>query len=227
MTVPLATAMPPPHLKIDFVSDVVCPWCAIGLASLERALARLQGELSVDLHIRPFELNPQMAPEGEPIDEHLTRKYGGPPERFAASRAALQERGEAVGFHFGPRTRIWNTFDAHRLLHEAGLQGQALALKRALLQAYHGEGRNPSDPEVLVAVAASVGMDPDAARALLASDRHAQAVRDEEARWQGLGIQAVPSVILQDRHLLQGGQPPEVYEQALRQIAGLGRRSSD
>lgn len=219
--------MPPPHLKIDFVSDVVCPWCAIGLASLERALARLQGELSVDLHIRPFELNPQMAPEGEPIDEHLARKYGGPPERFAAARAALQERGEAVGFHFGPRTRIWNTFDAHRLLHEAGLQGQALALKRALLQAYHGEGRNPSDPEVLVAAAASVGMDPDAARALLASDRHAQAVRDEEARWQGLGIQAVPSVILQDRHLLQGGQPPEVYEQALRQIAGLGRRSSD
>lgn len=208
-------------LKIDFVSDVACPWCAVGLNALDRAAERLAGEVELDMHFRPFELNPQMAPEGEDIDEHLTRKYGRTPEQFAAARAAIRERGAAVGFAFGERSRIWNTFDAHRLLHWAGLEGAAKqhALKLALLTAYHGEGRNPSDPEVLAGVAASVGLDEARAREILEGDEYADLVRAEEQRWLRMGINSVPAVVINERHLISGGQPPEVFEQALREIA--------
>jgi predicted DsbA family dithiol-disulfide isomerase len=208
-------------LKIDFVSDVACPWCAIGLSALDVAAEKLQGEVELDLHFRPFELNPQMAEEGEDVDEHLTKKYGRTKEQFAAARAAIRERGAAVGFAFGERKRIWNTFDAHRLLHWAGLEGAARqhALKAALLKAYHGEGRNPSDPEVLAEVAASVGLDEARAREILEGDEFADAVRAEEQRWLRMGINSVPAVVINERHLISGGQPPEVFEQALREIA--------
>jgi len=208
-------------LQIDFVSDVACPWCAVGLGALERAAENLRGEIELDLHFQPFELNPQMAPEGEDADEHLQRKYGRTKEQFAAARATIRERGAAVGFTFGERTRIWNTFDAHRLLHWAGLEGAAQqhALKSALLQAYHGDGRNPSDPEVLAAVAASVGLNEARAREILQGDEFADAVRAQEQHWQQLGINSVPAVVINQRHLISGGQPPEVFEQALREIA--------
>lgn len=208
-------------LKIDFVSDVACPWCAVGLSALDRAAERLAGEVELDMHFRPFELNPQMAPEGEDVDEHLSRKYGRTKEQFAAARAAIRERGAAVGFTFGERSRIWNTFDAHRLLHWAGLEGPAKqhALKMALLTAYHGEGRNPSDPEVLASVVASVGLDEARAREILEGDEFADAVRAEEQRWQRMGINSVPAIVINERHLISGGQPPEVFEQALREIA--------
>ena len=142
-------------LKIDFVSDVVCPWCAIGLASLEQALARVAPDLGpVALQFQPFELNPQMAPEGEDIGEHLGRKYGRTPEQAAQAREAIRERAAAVGFdmRIERRDRIWNTFDAHRLLHWAGtLGGDAQhVLKKALLAAYFTHGRNPGAREVLL-----------------------------------------------------------------------------
>jgi len=206
-------------LKIDFVSDVVCPWCAIGLASLERALDKLQPELTAEISFQPFELNPQMAREGEEIDEHLERKYGGPKEKFAAARAAIRERGAAVGFAFGERSRIWNTFDAHRLLHWAGLEGRQHELKRALLRAYHGQGRDPSDRGVLIATAAAVGLDGARAAQILDSDEFAPEVRAEEQQWLRAGIHSVPAVVVNRRHLISGGQPPEVFEQALREIA--------
>ena len=210
-------------LHIDFVSDVACPWCAVGLASLERALEKIGGDVPVDIRFQPFELNPQMGPEGQDVTEHLTQKYGSTPDQQAQARAGIAQRGAAVGFEFRKegRGRIWNTFDAHRLLHWAGEQGpkQQRDLKMALLRAYHGEGRNPSDPEVLAEVAASVGLDRAAAQEVLASGRYAQDVRDAEQHFQSLGIHAVPSVIVNQRHLIQGGQPPELFEQALRQLA--------
>jgi predicted DsbA family dithiol-disulfide isomerase len=210
-------------LHIDFVSDVACPWCAVGLASLERALEKLEGEVAVDLRFQPFELNPQMGPEGEDVAEHIAKKYGSTPEQQATNREGIAQRGASVGFDFRKegRGRIWNTFDAHRLLHWAGELGarQQRDLKMALLQAYHGEARNPSDPEVLADVAASVGLDRAEAEAILRSDRYARDVRDAEQHFQSLGIHAVPSVIVNDRHLIQGGQPPEVFEQALRRLA--------
>jgi predicted DsbA family dithiol-disulfide isomerase len=213
----------PRHLKIDFVSDVSCPWCAIGLASLEQALRRLDGEVDAELHFQPFELNPAMPPGGEDTTEHLTKKYGSTPEQQAASREAIRQRGEAVGFIFRKegRARIYNTFDAHRLLHWAGLEGaeRQHALKKALFDAYFTQGRSPEDHEVLFNAAERSGLDPARAREVLESDEYADQVRRQEEFYTGHGIHAVPAVIVDDRHLIQGGQPPEVFEQALRQLA--------
>ena len=206
-------------MKIDFVSDVACPWCAVGLYSLEEALRRVGPELKVELHFQPFELNPQMPPQGEDTVEHLARKYGASPEKLAQTREMLRQRGAELGFTFGERPRIWNTFDAHRLLHWAGLEGKQRELKHALLTAYHTHAQNPGSGEVLLQLCADVGLDVERARAILAGDEFADDVRENERHWQSLGIQAVPSVIIDDRHLIQGGQPPEAFERALRQLA--------
>jgi predicted DsbA family dithiol-disulfide isomerase len=209
-------------MKIDFVSDIACPWCAVGLNSLERALERLGDEVSVQLHFQPFELNPQMPPEGEDTVQHLSRKYGLAPDQLAKNREALRERGASVGFTFGERPRIWNTFDAHRLLHWAGLVGaeRQRALKHALLGAYHTDGDNPGDAAVLLRAAKQAGLDETEAQDVIASGRYSDEVRAAQRHWQELGIHAVPSVIIDGQHLIQGGQPPEVFERALRQLAG-------
>ncbi|MCG2592955.1 DsbA family oxidoreductase [Ramlibacter sp. XY19] len=213
-------------LQIDFVSDVACPWCAVGLASLERALEKIGGDVPVQMRFQPFELNPQMGPEGQDVTEHIQQKYGATEEQQAKNRAAIGQRGAEVGFTFRKegRGRIWNTFDAHRLLAWAGEQGGSAQrdLKMALLKAYHGEGRSPADAAVLLDVVASVGLDRAAAKEVLESDRYADEVRQAEAHFQQLGIHAVPSVVINNKHLIQGGQPPEVFEQALRQIAAQG-----
>ena len=211
-------------LRIDFVSDVVCPWCAIGLASLEQAIQRLQGQVAVELHLQPFELNPQLPAEGEGIAEHLGRKYGMDMAQLAQNQERIRQRGAELGvaFDMDARSRIWNTLDAHRLLHWAGLQGDALPLKRALLQAYFAEGRNVSDPATLVAIAAQVGLDAERARAILASGEYAAEVREAEQFFQRSGINGVPAVIIERRHLVSGGQPVEVFERALREVAARG-----
>ena len=210
-------------LKIDFVSDVACPWCAVGLASLERALEKLDGEVSAQIHFQPFELNPGMTPGGQDASEYLTSKYGSTPQQQKASRDAIRARGAAVGFDFREegRGRIYNTFDAHRLLYWAGLQdaGRQHALKKALLKAYHGQGRSPEDPAVLLEAVGQAGLDAGKAKEILAGDEYAREVRESEQLFQEMGIHAVPAVIINDRHLIQGGQPPEMFEQALRQIA--------
>ncbi len=205
-------------LRIDFVSDIVCPWCAIGLAALEQALARLPDDVDVEFHVRPFELNPQMAPEGEDIAGHLARKYGLSADQLAAARANLEARGAEVGVTFGDRQRIWNTFDAHRLLHWAGPEGRQLDLKHALLQAYHGDGENVGDHATLVRIAGSVGLDVGRAAAILASDDYADVVRAEEQVFTRSGINSVPAIIIDQKHLISGGQPVAVFERALREI---------
>ena len=206
-------------MRIDFVSDVACPWCAVGLNSLERALERVGDTVPVELHFQPFELNPDMAAEGADASEYLRGKYGLSAEQLERNRANIRARGAAVGFAFGERAHVWNTFDAHRLLYWAGLEGRQRELKHALLQAYHGEGRNPGARDVLVELAGAVGLDVAAAGEVYDSGAYADEVREEERRWQQLGISSVPSIVIDGRHLIQGGQPPEVFEQALRQIA--------
>jgi predicted DsbA family dithiol-disulfide isomerase len=206
-------------MKIDFVSDVACPWCAIGLNSLERALTRLGDTVQVELDLQPFELNPDMAREGEDIAHYVARKYGSTPQQLAERQALIRQRGAEVGFTFGPRTHVYNTFDAHRLLHWARLEGRQLQLKHALLAAYHTRGENPGAHDVLLRAAGEVGLDVERAREVLGSDAYAAEVRQRIHHWQRLGINSVPSVIIDDRHLIQGGQPVEVFEQALRQLA--------
>jgi predicted DsbA family dithiol-disulfide isomerase len=217
----------PAAMKIDFVSDISCPWCAIGLNALEQALAEVQGEISADLHFQPFELNPQMPAEGQDIDEHIAQKYGASKEQMAANREQIRRRGEEVGFVFGEgkRSRIYNTFDAHRLLHwaeEAEGQGRQRELKHALFEAYFTRGESPGDHAVLLAAVESVGLDRDRAAAILGSDEYAAEVRDRERMYLDAGIHSVPAVIINDRHLISGGQPAQVFAQALRQIAAGG-----
>ena len=218
-------------LKIDFVSDVSCPWCAIGLKSLDQALARVSGDITAELHFQPFELNPQMGPQGQEITEHITEKYGITPEQAQANRENIRARGAQLGFKFsmadepgGGRSRIYNTFDAHRLLHWAELQGadKQKALKEALFTAYFTDGLSPASHEVLAGVAGEVGLDAARAREVLASGDYAEEVREREQFYQSQGIHSVPAVIINDRHLISGGQPAEVFEQALRQIAAAG-----
>lgn len=213
----------PTSLRIDFVSDVVCPWCAVGLMSLEQALQRTRGEVEAELHFQPFELNPQMPAEGEDAAGHLQRKYGMPPEQAAANQQAIVDRGAALGFTFDmdKRSRIYNTFDAHRLLHWAEDEGEGRQreLKHALLRAYFTEGRDVSDHDVLVDIATAAGLPADRARGILASDEYAEEVRIGEQFFQSHGIRAVPAIIIDRKHLISGGQPPEVFERALREIA--------
>lgn len=217
--------MNPSTLKIDFVSDVSCPWCAIGLASFERAVERLEGAVRVELRFQPFELNPSMPAGGQDITEHLTQKYGTTAEQQAASREMIRQRGAEVGFEFRKegRGRIYNTFDAHRLLHWAGLEGaeRQRALKKALFKAYFTDGRSPEEAQVLLDAALEAGLDGSRARDVLAGGEYAAEVREAEQFFQSHGIHAVPAVIVNDRHLIQGGQPPEMFEQALRQVAAM------
>ena len=212
----------PVPVRIDFVSDVSCPWCAVGLASLQQALNNLDGEVAAEIHFQPFELNPQMAAEGEDSTEHLVHKYGSSANQIDANREAIRARGAALGFTFNMnrRSRVYNTFDAHRLLHWAALEGKQLPLKQALLRAYFTDGEDVSAHDTLVRLAASVGLDGERAREILASGTYADEVREQEQYYLARGIQSVPATIINDRHLISGGQPPEAFELALRQIAG-------
>ena len=218
------TVSTPQKLKIDFVSDVVCPWCAIGLQSLLQALDRVKDVVDVEMHFQPFELHPDMAAEGKDINEYLGAKYGMSAQQLDASRETIRARGADVGFHFNmdKRSRTYNTLDAHRLLHWAGPQGKQMQLKKALLKAYFTDGENPSDKAVLVRLAGEAGLDTTEASTLLESDRFAADVRAQERFYQSQGISSVPAVVINDRHLISGGQPPEVFEQALRKIAQAG-----
>src|SRR5690349_933468 len=202
----------PAPLRIDFVSDVSCPWCAIGLSALEQALERLDGTVQADIHLQPFELNPQLPAEGEDATEHLMQKYGIGLPQVEANRASIRERAAALGFAFniGVGSRVYNTFDAHRLLHWAELQGRHLALKKALLRAYFTDGEDVASHEVLARLASAAGLDGDEARHILASGVYAEEVRAQERFFQQRGIHSVPATIVNGTHLIPGGQPPDV-----------------
>lgn len=230
------------HLHIDFVSDIACPWCVIGLRSLDQAVARLGSEMTVDIQFQPFELNPQMGPEGQDITEHITQKYGISVEQAKANRENIRLRGQELGFTFtksdepgGGRSRAYNTFDAHRMLHWAELQDAEAraegaagvvgvghtqkALKEALFKAYFTDGKNLSAHSELLTVVAEVGLDPERAAEILNSDEFTAEVREREQFFQRHGISSVPAIIINQKHLISGGQPPEVFERALRDIA--------
>lgn len=208
-------------LKIDIVSDVSCPWCIIGYKALRKALDNLESELSADITWQPFELNPNMPVEGQEITEHITEKYGITVEQSEQNRAMIKQRGLDVGYEFGNRGggRIYNTFDAHRLLHWAKEQGKQTALKLALFDLYFQQNGSPSDHQQLLEVVESVGLGKAQAEEILTSGKYEQDVRELQRHYQAAGISSVPAVIVNNKHLISGGQPAEIFEQALREIA--------
>ncbi|MBU6165246.1 MAG: DsbA family oxidoreductase [Alphaproteobacteria bacterium] len=214
----------PVSLRIDFVSDIVCPWCVIGLKALEQALAALGDDVVADWHFHAFELNPGMAAEGENAAEHVARKYGRPAQAGDAARAQIKAMGEQLGFVFrgGPDAMIWNTHDCHRLLHWAQLAGRAHGLKTALFEAHFSRAEPLNDPETLVRAAVSAGLDAAAAREVLASGRYADEV-DAQQRWwrEEQDVHAVPAIIFNGKYAILGGQPAATFEKVIgRIIAG-------
>lgn len=208
-------------LKIDFVSDVSCPWCVIGLRALNQALEQLGDEVQAEIHFQPFELNPNMAAEGQDLAEHIFEKYGSTPEQSRANREHIRDRGAELGFTFkeGDK-RIYNTFDAHRLLHWAETQGKQKALKEALFAAYFSEHADPSNHRLLADVAQKVGLDRVRAEAILASDEYTLEVRTAEQLWIARGINSVPTIVFNGQYAVSGGQPVDVFVGAIRQILG-------
>lgn len=211
--------MPKP-VQIDFVSDVVCPWCVIGLRELETALTRLAGTVEPVIRLQPFELNPAMPREGQNIAEHLAQKFGRSLDQSSGIRQTLQARATSLGFTMAMNddSRVYNSFDAHRLLHWAGLKGRQVALKHALFEAYFTLNENIANPEVLAAKAESVGLDGAEAREILASGRYTEEVRAAEQAWIKAGINSVPSIVIDGKYLISGGQTADVFEQAFRRI---------
>jgi len=209
------------QLKIDIVSDVSCPWCIIGYQALNQALTNLAPDIQADITWQPFELNPQMPKEGQEITEHITQKYGISEQQAEQNRAAIGDRGLSVGYEFGHRGggRIYNTFDAHRLLHWAHELGKQTELKLALFDLYFQQSGNPSDHQQLLKVVEHIGLDGATAKQILDSDKYTAEVRSQQQHYHAAGVSSVPAVIVNDKHLISGGQPSEVFEQALRQIA--------
>lgn len=208
------------HIKIDFVSDISCPWCAIALNSLEQALARLGDDVTTEIHFQPFELNPDMPAQGQNIVEHLAQKYGLSPDEIVKNQEIIKTRGAAVDFNFrmDQRTRIYNTFDAHRLLYWAAQQGHQQQLQVSLFQAYFSEGEDPSDRSTLVRLAEKVGLNREQTLDILDSDQYATEVRQKENYYRESNIHSVPTLIINGRHFIKGGQTVEGFEQALQKI---------
>ncbi|MDR9414622.1 MAG: DsbA family oxidoreductase [Spiribacter sp.] len=208
-------------LRIDLVSDIACPWCAIGYRRLEQALEMLNDEIDVELVWQPFELNPDMPPEGEPILDHLCRKYGQEADSIEQMQGEMINLASDLGLNFdGARARrAHNTFDAHRVLAWAAEQGQETALQLALFDAYFGEAKTPSDPVVLREAAQQVGLDGEAAEAVARSERYAETVRAAEQRFIQAGVSAVPGFVIDGRYLISGAQPATQLADAIRQIA--------
>lgn len=214
----LSSAQP---LRIDIVSDVVCPWCVIGYRQLAEALK--QTNTAHEIHWHPFELNPNMPSDGQNMREHIMEKYGSSKEESNASRTRLTEAGSEVGFEFNfdDDTRMHNTFNLHQLLHWANQQGRMHDLKQALFTAHFTDGRNISDHGVLADIASEIGLDRHQALAVLEDQRFAQEVREAEQHWQQQGIQSVPAVIFNERHLVSGAQGVENFTSILEQLSEM------
>lgn len=212
---------PQTPLRIDIVSDVVCPWCIIGYRQLAQALE--QTNTAYEIHWHPFELNPDMPAEGQNLREHIMEKYGSSKQESDASRARMNEAGSEVGFEFNftDDTRMHNTFNLHQLLHWADQQGRMHELKQALFAAHFTNNRNISDNTVLADIAAEIELDRSEALAVLADQRFANEVRAAQQQWRQQGIQSVPSVIFNQKHLVSGAQGVENFKSILQQLSEL------
>lgn len=207
-------------VTIDIISDIACPWCAIGYARLEQAMQQLKDEMTFTIEWHAFELNPDPDGDGEPILQALSRKYGRSAEEMEQAQAQMQGIAENLGLNFAAlqQRHTRHTFDAHRLVAWAAEQGKQTEMKKALFEAYFGYDAVISDAVVLAHWVDSIGLDGHAAQQMLASDQYVQTVRDEEARWQQMGISSVPAFVINDQYLISGAQEPETLVQSLREI---------
>jgi predicted DsbA family dithiol-disulfide isomerase len=207
-------------LKVDIVSDVVCPWCIIGYKQFEKALGAMPGCFDVSLQWHPFELNPSMPPEGQDLREHIAQKYGPAAAQSSSTRERLTSLGDSLGFRFDyfDGMRVVNTFCAHQLLHWAYQQGRQTALKLALLEAFFSQRQDVSDRAVLLAAAGSVGLDRVEAEAVLNSARYAQPVRENEQSWLEREIHAVPAFIFNDKYSVLGAQDAGTFVRVLAKL---------
>jgi predicted DsbA family dithiol-disulfide isomerase len=210
-----------PTVRIDIISDVMCPWCAIGYLGLKQALEELKGELLADIHWQPFELNPNMPLDGQELGEHIMEKYGSTAEESKSNRDHIVSLGANLDFEFNfeEGKRILNTFNAHQLLHWAGeTSDQQTELKMALLVAYFKDGRDVSNVEILAEIVEEVGLDAGFAKQLLEDQVYAGDVRGLQEQWRGMGVSAVPSFIIDEKYMISGGQPAQAFVQGLRQM---------
>jgi predicted DsbA family dithiol-disulfide isomerase len=210
----------PMQLRVDIVSDVVCPWCVIGYLQLQKALAQMPGEFELEVHWQSFELNPTMPAEGQELREHIAQKYGSTPAQSSGARQRLVEIGDSLGFQFDyfEGMRMVNTFKAHQLLHWAETQGRQTELKLALFSAFFTERQDVGENEQLVAVALSIGLDGAEAQRVLEDARYASVVREEQAHWLDREVHAVPTFFIQDSYMIPGAQDASVFVQALQRI---------
>ncbi|CAN5284532.1 DsbA family oxidoreductase [soil metagenome] len=209
------------RLKIDFISDISCPWCVVGLRGLEEALARTAGDVEAEIHIQPFELNPDMPAGGQNLHELIAGRKTTSAAQFADFQKTITQRAATLGFtmNYADDFRVYNTFDAHRLIYWAGTLGLAKQLKSALFDANFTRNEPMDDAVALASAAGRAGLEPEAAAEILASARYGEEVRAEEQLWRSRGISSVPAIVINDTYLISGGQSADVFEQALRQIA--------
>lgn len=207
-------------LRIDIVSDVVCPWCIIGYKQLQQALGQMPDSFAVDIHWQPFELNPHMPAEGQDLREHIAEKYGTSPERSREVRAHMTALGNALGFTFDyyDGMRIYNTFLAHQLLHWAAGKGRQTELKLALFEAFFSRRENVGDIHLLSTVAGRVGLDQQEADQILTSGCYAQAVRQEQAQWLDREVHAVPMFYFNDGYPVPGAQESQTFVRVLEKL---------
>ncbi len=208
-------------IKLDIVSDIACPWCAIGYARLEQAMEALKDEMDFDVQWHAFELNPDPSAEAEPILPALAKKYGRTEQEMSEAQGQMMTIARDLGLNFEKLQERFtrNTFDGHRLVKWAGEQGKQTEMKMACFEAYFGRAENISDADVLKICAASIGLDSDSAGSILQSDQYAEEVRQDEARYQQAGVSAVPAYIINDTYLISGAQEPDTLIQAFREIA--------
>ena len=208
-------------LQIDIVSDIACPWCAIGYARLEQAMAQLDGELDFTIEWHPFELNPDKDADGEPILEALSRKYGKTTQEMEQAQNEMMALAQDLGLNFERMQERFtrNTFNAHRLVMWAGEQGRQTDMKKAFFDAYFGQAADISDDGVLLGCVDSLGLDTVEARRVLDEGDYAERVLKEEARYQQGGISAVPAYIINQQYLISGAQEPDYLVRTFRDIA--------
>ena len=210
------------ELKLDIVSDIACPWCAIGYARLEQAMNALKDEMDFAIQWHAFELNPDPTAEAEPILPALARKYGRSEPEMEEAQSQMVSIATDLGLNFEKMQQRYtrNTFDAHRLVKWAEENGKQTAMKLACFDAYFGHAANISDPEILADCAEKAGLEASKAKEVLSSDQFAEAVRQDEAKFQQAGVSAVPAFIINDKYLISGAQEPDTLVQAFREIAG-------